>query len=86
MSDASLAEVCVVACAEAWRGDGEILAMRTFGGTVVDLREDRFGDLEPMLEKVADARASTPEKIDAITDFEWDVAPLPVSSSQISPP
>jgi acyl CoA:acetate/3-ketoacid CoA transferase beta subunit len=26
MSDATLAEVCVVACAEAWRGDGEILA------------------------------------------------------------
>jgi len=25
-SDATLAEVCVVACAEAWRGDGEILA------------------------------------------------------------
>ena len=25
-SQASLAEVCVVACAEAWRGDGEILA------------------------------------------------------------
>jgi len=26
MSDATLAEICVVACAEAWRGDGEILA------------------------------------------------------------
>jgi acyl CoA:acetate/3-ketoacid CoA transferase beta subunit len=26
MSDATRAEVCVVACAEAWRGDGEILA------------------------------------------------------------
>jgi acyl CoA:acetate/3-ketoacid CoA transferase beta subunit len=26
VSDASRAEVCVVACAEAWRGDGEILA------------------------------------------------------------
>ncbi len=26
MSDPTLAEVCVVACAEAWRGDGEILA------------------------------------------------------------
>jgi acyl CoA:acetate/3-ketoacid CoA transferase beta subunit len=26
MSDATPAEVCVVACAEAWRGDGEILA------------------------------------------------------------
>ena len=26
MSEATLAEVCVVACAEAWRGDGEILA------------------------------------------------------------
>jgi len=26
MSDATLAEMCVVACAEAWRGDGEILA------------------------------------------------------------
>jgi len=26
MTDATLAEVCVVACAEAWRGDGEILA------------------------------------------------------------
>jgi acyl CoA:acetate/3-ketoacid CoA transferase beta subunit len=26
MSGATLAEVCVVACAEAWRGDGEILA------------------------------------------------------------
>jgi len=26
MSDATLAEVCAVACAEAWRGDGEILA------------------------------------------------------------
>jgi len=26
MSDVTLAEVCVVACAEAWRGDGEILA------------------------------------------------------------
>jgi acyl CoA:acetate/3-ketoacid CoA transferase beta subunit len=26
MSDATLADVCVVACAEAWRGDGEILA------------------------------------------------------------
>lgn len=26
MSDATLAETCVVACAEAWRGDGEILA------------------------------------------------------------
>jgi len=25
MSDATLAEVCAVACAEAWRGDGEIL-------------------------------------------------------------
>jgi acyl CoA:acetate/3-ketoacid CoA transferase beta subunit len=31
-ADASLAEVCVVACAEAWRGDGEIFAsgMGTF--------------------------------------------------------
>jgi len=26
VSDATLAEVCAVACAEAWRGDGEILA------------------------------------------------------------
>ena len=26
MAEASLAEVCVAACAEAWRGDGEILA------------------------------------------------------------
>ena len=26
MSDVTLAEICVVACAEAWRGDGEILA------------------------------------------------------------
>ena len=26
MTEASRAEVCVVACAEAWRGDGEILA------------------------------------------------------------
>ena len=26
MHDATLAEICVVACAEAWRGDGEILA------------------------------------------------------------
>ena len=26
MSDATLAEVCALACAEAWRGDGEILA------------------------------------------------------------
>jgi acyl CoA:acetate/3-ketoacid CoA transferase beta subunit len=26
MSDATLAEICVVACAEAWRGDGEVLA------------------------------------------------------------
>jgi len=26
MTDVSLAETCVVACAEAWRGDGEILA------------------------------------------------------------
>jgi acyl CoA:acetate/3-ketoacid CoA transferase beta subunit len=26
MNSASLAEICVVACAEAWRGDGEILA------------------------------------------------------------
>ena len=26
MTEATLAEVCVVACAEAWRGDGEILA------------------------------------------------------------
>lgn len=26
MQDATLAEICVVACAEAWRGDGEILA------------------------------------------------------------
>lgn len=26
MSDATRAEICVVACAEAWRGDGEILA------------------------------------------------------------
>src|SRR6516165_11358820 len=26
MAEASRAEVCVVACAEAWRGDGEILA------------------------------------------------------------
>lgn len=26
MNDASLAEICVVACAEAWRGDGEIVA------------------------------------------------------------
>ena len=26
MSDATLDEICVVACAEAWRGDGEILA------------------------------------------------------------
>ena len=24
--DITLAEICVVACAEAWRGDGEILA------------------------------------------------------------
>ncbi|RSM60131.1 CoA-transferase [Actinoplanes sp. ATCC 53533] len=29
MSDASRAEVCVVACAEAWRGDGAILASPT---------------------------------------------------------
>ncbi len=26
MSDASLADICVLACAEAWRGDGEMLA------------------------------------------------------------
>src|SRR5579863_5606206 len=26
MSDVTRAEVCVVACAEAWRGDGEVLA------------------------------------------------------------
>lgn len=26
MSDPTLDELCVVACAEAWRGDGEILA------------------------------------------------------------
>src|SRR5260370_19423582 len=26
MSDATLAEICVVACAEAWRGDGAVLA------------------------------------------------------------
>src|SRR3954466_2837838 len=26
MSDFTLAELCAVACAEAWRGDGEILA------------------------------------------------------------
>jgi acyl CoA:acetate/3-ketoacid CoA transferase beta subunit len=26
MSDVTLAEICVVACADAWRGDGEILA------------------------------------------------------------
>ncbi|MBM3671984.1 MAG: CoA-transferase [Actinobacteria bacterium] len=26
MSDATLAEICVVACAESWRGDGEVLA------------------------------------------------------------
>ena len=26
MSEATLADICVVACAEAWRGDGEILA------------------------------------------------------------
>ena len=26
MTPATRAEICVVACAEAWRGDGEILA------------------------------------------------------------
>ena len=26
MTEATRAEICVVACAEAWRGDGEILA------------------------------------------------------------
>ncbi|MGH9206116.1 MAG: CoA-transferase, partial [Acidimicrobiales bacterium] len=26
MSDWTMADVCVIACAEAWRGDGEVLA------------------------------------------------------------
>ena len=55
MSDATLAEICAVACAEAWRGSGEVLAspigtIPTIGARLAALTFEpdlAYGDGEP---------------------------------------
>jgi acyl CoA:acetate/3-ketoacid CoA transferase beta subunit len=80
VSDVTLAETCVVACAEAWRGDGKVLASPigliptlgvrlaalTFEPDLVYTDGDAFQLAEPI---TADAPADAPKVIEAWMPF-----------------
>jgi acyl CoA:acetate/3-ketoacid CoA transferase beta subunit len=85
MADVTRAEICVVACAEAWRGDGEILASPTGVVPTVGARLARatfapdllLTDGEAMLGSGTWAVGSAPEAIEgwlpyrAVFDLVW---------------
>ena len=71
-SDATLAEVCVVACAEVWRGDGEILASPI--GTV------------PMIAVRLAASTFEPDLVYTDGDALLLARPVPVGAAAIDAP